>query len=63
MHKIIVLQWKELLLQDFDMWTIITNENHVTTTIDATTKVETITPETSWSKEDKEKNTSIYHAH
>jgi len=43
--------------QDIDMWTVITNGNHVPTIIDATTKVETITPEASWSKEDKEKNT------
>jgi hypothetical protein len=52
--------WKgkmELFLrsQDVDMWKIITNGNHVPMTTDATTKVETITPEASWSKEDKEK--------
>jgi len=41
--------------QDVDMWKIITDENHIPMTTDATTKVETITLEASWSKEDKEK--------
>ena len=52
--------WKgkmELFLrsQDVDMWKVITDENHVPITIDATTKVETITSDASWSREDKEK--------
>jgi len=34
---------------------VITDENQVPKTTDATTKVETVTPETPWSKEDKEK--------
>jgi len=41
--------------QDVDMWKIITDGNHIPMTTDATTKVETITPELSWSKEDREK--------
>ncbi|RHN67957.1 hypothetical protein MtrunA17_Chr3g0108461 [Medicago truncatula] len=41
--------------QDVDMWKIITNGEHIPMTTDATTKVDTLTPEASWSKEDKEK--------
>jgi len=66
MHKIVVLQWKELLLmerkmelflrsQDVDMWKVITYGNHVPMIVDAATKIETVTLEESWSKEGKEK--------
>jgi len=39
------------------MWKVILDGNHVVMATDATTKLETITPKASWSKEDKEKNT------
>jgi hypothetical protein len=52
--------WKgkmELFLrsQDVDMWKIITDGNHIPMTTDDITKTKVITPEASWTKEDKEK--------
>lgn len=49
---------KELFLrsQDVDMWKIITYGNHIPMTTDDITKTKVITPEASWTREDKEKN-------
>jgi len=41
--------------QDVDMWKIITDGNHIPMTTDDITKTKVITPEASWTKEDKEK--------